>query len=204
MICQNLFLSLILLTLPSRSLAQNDAQVYRQDDGVSECQSDVAQDEVAFFKACVNGIMDVLKAIIEIHPKWVHKVTKDGEHCLHLAAIKGQTEVTTYMLQQGADPNVRSTFSAGLRMHPLSWNVYRGNYENVKVLLDGGANVNLDFDDMGEEQRKVTVLDISTRLVKGTKAKGEEDVPDKFDITHQYLLTRGAKHYMEIEMLLNS
>jgi ankyrin repeat protein len=159
----------------------------------------VAQDEVAFFKACVNGIMDVLKAIIEIHPKWVHKVTKDGEHCLHLAAIKGQTEVTTYMLQQGADPNIRSTFSAGLRMHPLSWNVYRGNYENVKVLLDGGANVNLDFDGLNEDQKVVTALDISTRLVMASiKPKGHEYIQDKFDITNEYLLDRGGKLYMEI------
>lgn len=196
MTCQILFLFLVLVTLLSLTLALGDAQ----DDSSLEYNAD----EVAFFDACVNGKMDVLKGIIVKFSDWVHKVTNDGEHCLHLAAIQGQPEVTTYMLQQGADPNVRTSFSGGLRMHPLSWNVYRGDYDNVKSLLDGGANVNLDFDDMGEEQRKVTVLDISTRLVKGTKAKGEEDVLDKFDITHQYLLTRGAKHYMEIEMLLNS
>ena len=182
------FLSVLPVLLTLQSVSLTIAQ--ENDNGPDS--------DFSFYDACVNGKMDILQNAMETNPQWVHKATADGEHCLHLAAIQGQPEVTAYMLKQGADPNVRTTFAAGLRMHPLSWNVYAGHYESVKVLLDGGADINLDFDDMGENPNKVTVLDVSTRLVKADKAKGDDNKEDRFDITHQLLINRGAKLYDEV------
>lgn len=168
-------------------------------DNVDDGRLQFSAEEFAFYDACVYGKMDILKATIETFPDWVHKVTSDGEHCLHLASINGQPEVTTYMIDHGADPNVRTTFSGGLRMHPLSWNVYGGYHENVRALLDGGADINLDFDDMGDNPKKMTVLDVSTRLMEGeeeTPSEGDtKEMTSPYQITHKLLLERGAKHY---------
>ena len=182
----------VLLTLQSVSVSLSVPLTVAQENG------NAPDSDFSFYDACVNGKMDILHSAMETNPLWVNKATADGEHCLHLAAIQGQPEVTAYMLKLGADPNVRTTFAAGLRMHPLSWNVYAGHYETVKVLLDGGANINLDFDDMGDKPNKVTVLDVSTRLVKADKANGDVDKEDRFDITHQLLINRGAKLYETI------
>jgi ankyrin repeat protein len=64
----------------------------------------------------------------------------------------------------GANPNARSTFEQGLRMHPLSWNVYGGHIENIRLLLKHGADVNLDFDSMGQPPEPVNALDVLLEL----------------------------------------
>jgi hypothetical protein len=67
-------------------------------------------------------------------------------------------------LENGADPNVRSTYSEGLRMHPLSWNIYGGHHANIELLLTHGADVNLDFDAMGAAESSVTAMDVVLQL----------------------------------------
>jgi hypothetical protein len=193
MISRSLLSLLLLSLLLSLALAREEAQEGSAADG----RLQFSAEEYAFYDACVYAKMDVLKATMEAFPDWVHKVTADGEHCLHLASINGQPEVTTYMIERGADPNVRTTFAGGLRMHPLSWSVYGGYHENARALLDGGADINLDFDDMGDKPKTMTVLDVSTRLIEGeqTPSEGENEMTSKYQITHRLLLERGAKLY---------
>lgn len=139
---------------------------------------------------CSGGDVAKLEAVLEFHPGWVHIPTESGEFCLHLTGIMGETEVTRLLLKKGADPNIRSTFAQGLRMHPLSWNVYAGHYDNAKLLLDAGAHVNADFDlKMGDKLDVVTVLDI-IRMIKG-------DSTD-FDKLEALLLEHGAMTYAEV------
>ena len=145
----------------------------------------------SFFLLCSGGDAAKLTTLLEAHPDWVHAATENGESCLHLTGIMGQTDVTRLLLEKGANPNVRSTFEQGLRMHPLSWNVYGNHYDNAQLLLEAGADVNADFDLLlGEVLEVVTVLDI-VRMIKG-------DCSD-FDKLEALLLQHGAKTMAELQ-----
>lgn len=122
-----------------------------------------------FFHACSGGELETVVQSLLDHPDWVNASTDNGETCLHLTGIYGQTEITSLLLKKGANPNVRSTFDEGLRMHPLSWNVYGGHVGNIQLLLEHGADVNLDFDSMGKTAAPVTSLDILLELLKNEK-----------------------------------
>lgn len=123
--------------------------------------------------------------------EWIHTTTENGESCLHLAGIYGHSDVTSLLLKKGADPNVRSNWEDGLRMHPLSWNVYGGHLENVRLLLENGADVNADFDSMDKKQ-PVTITDIALQLAN---VEGNE----KFEKMVSLLKNYGGKTMREIQ-----
>jgi ankyrin repeat protein len=125
---------------------------------------------------------------------WVNARTDNGESCLHLTGIYGHSQVTLLLLQKGADPNIRSTYEAGLRMHPLSWNVYGGHVENIELLLKYGADVNLDFDGMnGNPVVAVTALDVTLQLQQNEKGD------DRFTKMEQVLRSHGGKTTVELK-----
>eukprot|EP00546_Thalassionema_frauenfeldii_P014210 CAMPEP_0178911948 /NCGR_PEP_ID=MMETSP0786-20121207/9983_1 /TAXON_ID=186022 /ORGANISM="Thalassionema frauenfeldii, Strain CCMP 1798" /LENGTH=200 /DNA_ID=CAMNT_0020584461 /DNA_START=138 /DNA_END=740 /DNA_ORIENTATION=+ len=145
-----------------------------------------------FLNACTFGDVAQVKDLLEQHPDWIKRGrSEQGETCLHVAGIQGQAAVTQLVLEQGADPNVRTSFAQGLRMHPLSWNVYGGHVETAQVLLEKGANVNLDFDSMGQPPTKVTALDICTQIMENNDA-------EMFVKMKELLLQYGAKLYSEL------
>jgi len=147
----------------------------------------------SFFLHCSGGEIKQLKEAFQSKPHWVHATTKDGESCLHLAGILGHASVTKLLLDLKADPNVRSTFEQGLRMHPLSWNVYANHYDNCQLLLEHGADVNADFDLVIQQDKTrevVTVLNIIHRMKEG----GNHD----FDKLEKLLLKHGAKTWKEL------
>jgi ankyrin repeat protein len=76
-------------------------------------------------------------------------------------------------------------------MHPLSWNVYGGHVDNIRLLLDYGASPNLDFDSMVDKQ-PTTVLDVVIQLTKN------EQGDERFINIEQLLRQRGAKTINEI------
>ncbi|CAB9523003.1 Ankyrin repeat [Seminavis robusta] len=159
------------------------------------CCTAAAEDvpEQDFFLSCSMGKMDELNTYLEAHPDWVHARTADGEYCLHLAGIYGKSAVTTMLLKLGADPNVRTSYDKGLRMHPLSWNVYGNHLENARLLLAAGADPNMDFDfEHGGEKRKVTVMDLLYVLNENNKHGDYDDLRD-------LLLKYGAKTLKELE-----
>jgi Ankyrin repeats (3 copies) len=157
-----------------------------------------------FLFACSEGNMEVLEIMLEEHPDFVAGQSQQGESCLHAAGILGQTAVTKAVLKAGGDPNVRSTFAQGLRMTPLSWNVFGGHVENARVLLEAGAKVNLDFDHMikgGGE--KITALDILyIHTLEGLEDTAE-DMSEHPEYKKHYemrdlLLEYGAKRYADL------
>lgn len=153
-----------------------------------------------FMMACTEGNLQVLEIMIEEHPDFITKRTKQGESCLHGAGIKGQTGVTKTILRHGGNPDQRSTFSQGLRMTPLSWNVYGGHIETAKILLEAGANVNLDFDqasDSGTEEL-ATVLDILYSSMQGQTKSSKDPWHLKNLAMEQLLLQYGAKRYKDL------
>lgn len=160
-----------------------------------------APDE-SFFLLCSGGDAEKLQAILEAHPDWVNARTENGETCLHLTGILGQTAVTQLLLEKGADPNIRSTFEQGLRMHPLSWNVYGNHYDNCKLLLEYGADVNQDFDLlMGDQLRVVTVMDILQLLKGGGNEEQQQQQQGASDLDglERLLLKYGAKTMDELK-----
>lgn len=62
-----------------------------------------------------------------------------GEGALHIVVKRGDRTYTTYLLQKGADPNMRD----GRGATPLVLAVNGGHAELVPVLIAGKANVNL-------------------------------------------------------------
>lgn len=74
-------------------------------------------------------------------------------------------------------------------MNPLSWHVYSGNDEIVKLLLDNGADINMEFD-LNEEKQKATVMDVSLLLM--------ESSPEYFGKTHELLISSGGKRFDEL------
>jgi len=126
---------------------------------------------------------------------WLNACTPEGESCLHLAAIPGSESVTMLLLDAGADPNVRTTFDGGLRMHPLSWNVYGGHYENVKLLLEHGAEVNADVD--SGDGSIITVLDANQKFL-GYNGEPSPQI-ERFEKIQKLLLAHGAKTYEELK-----
>jgi hypothetical protein len=145
-----------------------------------------------FLDACTTGDVDAVKAMLKERPGWVNSRSKQGESCLHVAGIMGQAGITAAILQAGGDPDIRTAFSEGLRMHPLSWNVYGGHLETAAVLLEGGADVNLDVDDMYNPGQPVTVLD----LIEYTLDVGHID--KRFQQVKDLLLKFGAKRYKDL------
>lgn len=78
-------------------------------------------------------------------------------------------------------------------MHPLSWNVYGGHYENVKLLLEHGAKVNADVDD--GKDNVITVLDANAKNLGGEPGPYTE----RSEKIQTILLEYGAKTYAELQ-----
>lgn len=151
----------------------------------------------AFLNACTEGALEEIEEALVDHPEWVNGRSESGETCLHVAGIKGQSEVSQLILKLGGDANIRSTYSGGLRMHPLSWNVYGGHVENARVLLEvGQADVNSDYDD--SNGKPITVMDTILEIVPDDS---EQDDPsmERFYKMKELLLQHGAKRYKDLQ-----
>ena len=155
-----------------------------------------------FLMACSQGNLADVQALLERNPQYAKKQSSDGETCLHVAGILGQTDVTKLALKHGADPNSRSGYSGGLRMTPLAWNTYGGHVETAKALLEGGADPNLDMDDMKDQMVKVTVLDILHKNVLHQYEDNEANRKDPNIGRHfqmyDALMEHGAKFYKDL------
>ena len=109
----------------------------------------------------------------------------------------GKAETAEFLLKKGANPNIRSTSEKGLRMHPLSWNVYAGHVPASKVLLEHGADVNLPYDDLGNDGTQVTVWDTLSKFLE-TAPEGSPQAERYFKMKE--LLTQyGAKSFADLE-----
>ena len=123
---------------------------------------------------------------------------------LQVAGIYGQPDISRLLLQAGANPNVPSTFEYGLRMTPLSWNVYAGHVENARVLLEQGqADVNMDFDAMGppsSSPRLVTCYDVVLEILDTFPSDGGGDARQEAFLDMKALLEKnGAKRYTDLQ-----
>lgn len=161
-----------------------------------------AADNSEFFHTCSDGNYDKFKSLLDADPSLVHATTKDGEHCLHLCAISGNTEIVKTLLEKGANPDIRSTYKQGLRMHPLSWNTFYGRHDIIELLLQYGADIEADFDLGGSinektgELTKVTVLDVVEKILAN---EVDDEQRMRFALTRNVLMKHGAVRYATIE-----
>jgi ankyrin repeat protein len=84
-------------------------------------------------------------------------------------------------------------------MHPLSWNVYASHVDNVQVLLENGASVNLDFDSI-DKQGPVTSLDLVVQLRYITTFQLVENAggDERFEKIESLLRQHGGKTMKEL------
>mmetsp|Transcript_55877 Transcript_55877/g.118832 ORF Transcript_55877/g.118832 Transcript_55877/m.118832 type:complete len:198 (-) Transcript_55877:456-1049(-) len=148
-----------------------------------------------YFFACSGGEIDKIKTLVEVDPSLVHATTRDGEHCLHLSALSGNVEVAKLLLEKGADPDIRSEWESGLRMHPLSWNTFYGRSEIIELLLKHGADVNADFDS-AQGGNKLTVLDVVEQILMSSE---NDDDKKRFIETRNILVKNGAMRFASLE-----
>lgn len=154
-----------------------------------------------YFFACSGGEFSTVKTLLEKDPSLVHTTTKDGEHCLHLSALSGNAEIVALLLDHKADPDVRSNWEKGLRMHPLSWSTFYGRHEIIELLLKHGADVNADFDlgkDENGDPEKGTVLDVIEQILLGMDTEDQEE-KERFAKTRNILVKHGAMRYASLE-----
>jgi len=161
--------------------------------GISATDKDDPNAE--YFFGCSGGEFEKVKALIEKDPSLAHTTTKDGEHCLHLCALSGNADIVKLLLDVGADPDVRTTFDGGMRMHPLSWSTFYGRHAIIELLLKANADVNADFDI--SPGQKGTVLDVVEQIL----LSGLDDSEDKerFIQTRNVLVKNGAVRYASLK-----
>jgi ankyrin repeat protein len=89
------------------------------------------------FAAAWRGEFDLVKEVLDAKVVSVNVVDSDGVSALRFAAQYGHLEITKYLLESGADPNLRAKDG----LDPLLSAIDYGHLEIVEVLLSHGADV---------------------------------------------------------------
>ena len=150
------------------------------------------EDVAAFFEACANGDVDVLRALLATNPTLARaglshpQAHHHGWTALHEAAKRGHVNVVRLLLDHGADPNARE---AGDNTYPLHWAAARGQVEAVRALVDAGGDVH-GFGDVHE----LDVIGWATFYHAPGDDPGQMD-PSRRDLV-ALLLERGARHHI--------
>ncbi len=110
-----------------------------------------------------------------------------GDTGLHMVVARGDGLWVRFLLQRGADPNIRN--KRGLT--PLQLATALGFSDGVEALIKGGANVNI-ADQTGETPLIAAVHARNTALVRMLLDKGAD--PDRNDNSG-----RSARDYMELQ-----
>jgi ankyrin repeat protein len=93
---------------------------------------------VPLYHAARLGFRDLAAHLIAEHPEHVN-TRNDGRHtALHVAAIRGNTDVLSLLLEHGADVDSRDEVGAT----PLHWAPSSRKLDIGQCLLDRGANIN--------------------------------------------------------------
>src|SRR5262245_21473117 len=89
-----------------------------------------------FLCACQSGDVDALRELVTIDPSLARERVAGGTTGLHQAVR--HPDALRWLLEHGADPNLRDTGDNASALHFAAAN---GHLESVRVLLDAGADV---------------------------------------------------------------
>lgn len=110
-----------------------------------------------------------------------------GDTGLHIAVARSDTLWVRFLLQRGADPNIRNKKG----MTPLQLATAMGFTDGVEELIKKGASVNVS-DQTGETPLIAAVHSRNVQLVRLLLSKGAD--PDRNDNSG-----RSARDYMELQ-----
>jgi ankyrin repeat protein len=100
-----------------------------------------SQPQLDFFEACAVGNAEQVGAMLRADPKLAEGWHSLGWTGLHFAAFGGNLPAIELLLGQGSALNARARNRFGNT--PLQAALLTGQYEAAKVLIEGGADVNL-------------------------------------------------------------
>jgi ankyrin repeat protein len=104
---------------------------------MSEIKKDDNYYRGKLFAASWRGEFDLVKEVIDANVVDINVVDSDGVSALRFAAQYGHCDITKYLLDKGANPNLR----AKDQIDPLLSAVDYGHVEIVELLIGRGANV---------------------------------------------------------------
>lgn len=91
-------------------------------------------------KAAVSGDLTTLKGILSAKPQLIESSSNWlGLTLLHEAARSGHSNVASYLLASGANPNAKDSFGR----QPLFWAALFGNRDVLMILIERTSDVNL-------------------------------------------------------------
>jgi outer membrane protein assembly factor BamB len=149
LILRTVFMELVLL-------AMSIAHLVAQEPDVESLRRGARQGNLALVQAAIEKNIDV------------NAQTEYGVTPLSLACDHGHEEVVRYLLDHGADPNIKDRF---YRFGPLGWAISRERSAIVSLLVKGGCT---DIDSslassvaMGNEELVKILLDSPHLTIKG-------------------------------------
>ena len=85
----------------------------------------------AFVKACLCGQLDTVKLLLQ-HNLDINTTIGENRTGLHEASWAGQTEVVSYLIENGADATIKDDQFNSI---PIQWAYLRGHKQIVEILL---------------------------------------------------------------------
>jgi len=107
--------------------------------------------------AAGEGDIDEVRRLLDAGHDVMER-TAAGETPLHVSGIRGAPEVVEALLLAGADPDARTNGGPFLKMTPLHWMTHGGHVDGMRLLLEHGANPNL------QNVRGETPVDVAARM----------------------------------------
>jgi len=96
---------------------------------------------ITMHESCAIGLAQQIETMLKQKPQALDEISTHGFTPLGIATHFGQEKVIQTLLAKGADPNICS--QNGYRVYPLH-TALTGGYDQIsKMLIEGGANVNV-------------------------------------------------------------
>ncbi|RIV47565.1 ankyrin repeat domain-containing protein [Flagellimonas pelagia] len=94
----------------------------------------------SFHEAVVCGLLELAKSLLDKNPELINQHANDGFTPVSLAVFFDKSEMTKWLLDQGADPNLHATNPS--KVNAMHAAVAKGNIELCQLLIAKGADVN--------------------------------------------------------------